>query len=244
MVVFVIAIVVCIVASVLITRSIMIGEVREARSEATAAQNKASSLADQLQKKNSEVKTGAAAGMTDANETSSNDTSAKDSTTQTGVESPWIANGKFTSGDTTLDEEVKSYVDSMVDSSASIDDAAFEMYKSIAWSDYVERDSAQSPSGKNWRTEFARMYYENGCSGNCYEFAAFLMYCLQYMGFSDAKAEATLVELQGGGWGDHAIVYVTNTDGSSCICDTARGTNAWMIPASSYNVQIQDLENA
>ncbi|MDO4796853.1 MAG: hypothetical protein Q4A01_02410 [Coriobacteriales bacterium] len=236
---FVVALVLCVVGSVLITRAIMIGEVREARSEATAAQNKVTSLANELEQERKNAKATSATGTT----TTEAD-GKKDTATGEGVESPWITDGKFSSGDATLDEEVKAYVDGIVDSSMDVDSAAFEMYKSIAWSNYVERDSAQKPSGKDWRTQFARQYYENDCSGNCYEFSAFLSYCLRYMGYADAKAEGAEIELQSGNWGDHAIVYVTNKDGSSCICDTARGTNAWMIPSTSYNLKIVDFENA
>ena len=125
-----------------------------------------------------------------------------------------------------------------------IDTAALEVYKGIAWSDYVERDEAQHPSGKDWRIVYARQYYENDCSGNCYEFAAFLGYCLQYLGFDDAHAEVILIELESGDWGDHGIVFVTNTDGTSCICDTSRGTNGWMLKDTVYNMEIQDVENA
>mgnify|MGYP006872998923 CR=1 FL=1 len=162
----------------------------------------------------------------------------------TGVKSPWTESGTYTSGDATLDEEVKEFCDGIATTDMDIDTALLEVYKGIAWSDYVERDDAQHPSGKDWRLEYARQYYEHDCSGNCYEFASFLGYCLQYMGLSDAHAEGVLVELESGGWGDHGIVYVTNTDGTPSICDTARGTNGWMLKESAYNVQMQDFEDA
>lgn len=236
---FVVVLVACIVGSVLVTRAVLIGQVREAQSDAAAAQNKATSLANELEQERNRGKTQNSTGT--ANATGDNATNAASTE---GVESPWITNGKFSSGDATLDQEVKTYVDGIVDSSTDVDSAAFEMYKSIAWSNYVERENAQKPSGKDWRIQYAKQYYENDCSGNCYEFSAFLMYCLRYMGYADAKAEGAEIELQSGNWGDHAIVYVTNKDGSSCICDTARGTNAWMIPSTSYNLKIVDFENA
>ena len=238
-VVLLVAVLLSVVCSVLVTRSILIGQVREAQSEAAAAQNRAKSLADQLEGQSAKDTTKGADAAAGADATKD-----KATVSQSGLESPWISDGKFSTGDATLDEEVKTYCDGVVDKSQDVDTAALELFKSIAWSEYVERDSAQSPSGKDWRTKFARMYYENDCSGNCYEFSTFLSYCLRYLGFSDAKAEGVLVELQSGGWGDHCIVYVTNKDGSSCICDTARGTNGWMIPSTSYNVKMQDLENA
>lgn len=263
------AIVVTAVASVLITQNLMMPRIEEAEKKAATAQSQVTTLTQQLAK-SADAKTDKAADeeKEDAegseNEESSNKKSAdakdkeqkedkeqkdkedkeKKGSEEAGVESPWVKSGPYTTGDTVLDSEVKAYCDSIVDTSLSQDSAAFEVYKSIAWSDYVERDAAQHPSGENWRTEFARMYYENGCSGNCYEFASFLSYCLQYLGYEDAVAEGVEIEFQSGNWGDHGIVFVTNTDGSSCICDTARGTDAWMISPSSYNMQIMNFESA
>lgn len=161
-----------------------------------------------------------------------------------GVESPWLASGKFTSGDDTLDKEVKEFVDKNCGKSKDVDEAALEVYKAIAWSEYVERDDAQDPKGKDWRQEYARKYYEHDCTGNCYEYATFLSFCLQYMGYDDAIAQACIIEKESGDWGDHGLVFVTNTDGSKCMCDTSYGVNGWMIPAGSYNVQIKDVANA
>ena len=236
------------VASVLITRAVLSPQITTAQREAESAKSQISTLTKQLEKMSGTSKQGDSSGSNSSDSTSANDSSSstdsKKSTTE-GVEDPWVESGTYTSGDAVLDGEVKAFCDSIADkSSMDQDTALLEVYKAIAWSDYVERDSAQQPSGKNWRTEFARMYYENNCSGNCYEFASFLSFCLQYLGLSDATSEGVLVQLQEGGWGDHGIVFVTNTDGSKCICDTARGVNAWMIPESSYNVQIQDFENA
>ena len=53
-----------------------------------------------------------------------------------------------------------------------------------------ERDDAQHPSGENWRTEYARKYYEHDCSGNCYEFACANMYCLRYLGFGNSSVRS------------------------------------------------------
>ena len=230
-----------------VTFSILSPRVEEAQKEATAAKSQVSTLTQQLanQSKNSsstsdtDKKDGTSSSSSSSSSTSSSSAAAKD-----GVEDPWTKSGTYTSGDTVLDGEVKAFVDSKVNKdSMSLADATLEIYKGIAWSDYVERDSAQKPKGKNWRSEYARMYYENSCSGNCYEFAAFLMYCLQYLGYDDATAEGLLIELESGSWGDHAVVFVTNTDGSKCMCDTARGTNGYMISANSYNMKVQDFES-
>ncbi len=219
----------------------------KAEEQVTRSKNQVTSLTEQLSKvSSSSEKSSTSDTKTDSKNASSDSSSSTSKTAEskasTGVADPWTTSGTYTSGDSVLDGEVKVFVDSVVNTSMDINTAALEMYKAIAWSDYVEREAAQHPSGKNWRIEFARMYYENGCSGNCYEFASFLSFCLQYMGFSDATSQGVLVELQSGGWGDHGIVYVTNTDGTACICDTARGTDGWMIPQGSYNVQMQDFE--
>lgn len=232
-------VVVSIVASVLITRGIMISQVKTAQSEAAAAQNKATSLADELEKERKKTTTG----------TTTTDGQAQGQTTTatpatTGVKSPWLDGTTWTSGDSALDEDVKGFCDDKANTTMAFEDAAMEVYKGIAWSDYVERDTAQHPSGKDWRLQYAKQYYDNGCSGNCYEFSAFLSYCMQYMGYPDAKVEGAEIELQSGNWGDHALVFLTNTDGSKCLLDTARGVDGWMLPETAYNMKIVDFENA
>ena len=242
-IVVILLLVIAVAASVLITRSVLTPQIEEAHKEAEVAKSQVSTLTQQLSSATANQST-SSANTSSNSDNKEGSTNKGESTKGDGVDSPWIKSGKFTSGDAVLDSEVKAFCDSIANSSMDRDAAVLEVYKGVAWSEYVERDAAQHPAGKNWRTEFARMYYENGCSGNCYEFAAFLAYCMQYMGFGDAKAEGVLIQLQGGGWGDHGIVYVTSSDGTKCVCDTARGTDGWMLPESTYNVQIQDFENA
>lgn len=251
-----IIVVVCVAATFIITRSVYVPRIEEAERQTTQAKRQVTTLTQQLSKISDDSQDSSSSDSDVDSDTSSSSTSSSSSSdssskpktgtakASSGVEDPWTTSGTYTSGDSVLDGEVKAFVDSVVDSSMNKDAAALEMYKAIAWSDYVERETAQHPSGKNWRTQYARMYYENGCSGNCYEFASFLSFCLQYMGFEDATAQGVEIELQGGSWGDHGIVYVTNTDGTACLCDTARGTNGWMLPQGSYNVHMVDFENA
>lgn len=245
--VVILLVLVSIVASVLITRAVMMQKVNEAQQETAVAKSQVSTLTQQLaalSEKNNSTTSSSTQDEDKDEDGNTEEAETKKKSDSGGVEDPWLKAGTYTSGDTVLDSEVKAFCDSKVNTSMDLDTALLEVYKGIAWSEYVERDEAQNPSGKDWRTQYARMYYEYGCSGNCYEFAAFLSFCLQYLGLEDATAEGVLVQLQGGGWGDHGIVYVTNTDGSACICDTARGTDGWMIPQGTYNVQIQDFENA
>lgn len=159
-----------------------------------------------------------------------------------GVESPWTASGKFTSGDDTLDQEVKVFCDANSGSATTKEEAAFSVYMAIVGSDYVERDNAQEPGGDGWRAKYARQYFETDDSGNCYEFACAIMYCLRYLGYPDAKAEYVVVELQSGAWGEHGLCFVTNTDGQACFIDSSRGTNGWMLGTDAYNYQIRDVE--
>ena len=161
-----------------------------------------------------------------------------------GVDDPWLSSGKFTTGDAKLDEEVKKFCDSNCTTDQSREDAAFAVYTAVAWSEYVERDDAQHPAGAQWRIEYAHKYAEHENTGNCYEFAAFLMYCLRYMGYNDALAEGVIVEFQSGSWGDHGLVFVTNSEGESCLCDTSRGADGWMLSSGVYNYEVQDFENA
>lgn len=188
--------------------------------------------------------TSTSTSTTSSNKNGSNNSTTSSKSSTTGVKDPWVTSGTYTTGDAELDEKVKKFCDSHADSSMDLETALLEVYKGVAWSEYVERPDAQKPAGKNWRIEYAHKYYDHDCSGNCYEFAAFLSYCLQYMGLSDAHAEGVLVEKESGSWGDHGLVYVTNTDGTECLCDTSLGTNGWMLKATAYNVQLQDFENA
>lgn len=219
--------------------------------EGTSTQ--ASSVATDTQGSMSDSNTGfdTSDGGSNSNMTSSSESSSSMSTSATfkaqpgnGVKSPWLKSGKFSSGDATLDEEVKTFCDGIATTDMDLATAALEVYKGVAWSEYVERDDAQHPAGPDWRIEYARKYYEHDRSGNCYEFASFLSFCLQYLGYTDAHAEGVLIEKQSGDWGDHGLVYVTNLDGTPSLCDTSRGTDGWMLKDTSYNVQFQDFENA
>ena len=231
-------------AAVFITRATLTPQIEKAQQETANAKSQIATLTKQLDKASGSSNASSSSSSTKDETTSSTTDSKKTASTQ-GVEDPWVESGTVTTGDSVLDGEVKAFCDSIADKSKMDQDTALlEVYKGVAWSEYVERAAAQKPSGKNWRIEFARMYYENGCSGNCYEFAAFLSYCMQYLGLSDATAQGVLIEMQAGDWGDHGIVYVTNTDGSKCLCDTAMGTNGYMLPESTYNIQMQDFENA
>ncbi len=221
----------------------MQSKVDKAQAEAADAKSQVATFTKQIAASNANTSTGANS-VSDKSSSSDQSSSSKESISSEGVEDPWVESGTFTTGDSELDSEVKAFCDSIATEDMDFDTAVQNVYTGIAWSEYVERDDAQHPSGKDWRIKFARMYYENSCSGNCYEFAAFLSYCLQYMGYSDAHAEGVAIEFESGSWGDHGIVFLTDKSGSKCICDTARGLDGYMIPENSYNMEIQDFESA
>lgn len=232
------------VTSVLITRNVYTPQVENAQHEASVAKSQNDTLVKQLSQITTGQEEANKKGSSKSTTSSGKTDGSKNSSASSGVEDQWVDSGTYTTGDEVLDTEVKAFCDSHANSSMSRDAAMLEVYKAVAWSPYVERDEAQHPSGKNWRINFARMYYENGCSGNCYEFAAFLQYCMQYLGYDDAVAEGVAIELASGNWGEHGIVYVTNTDGTACLCDTSRGTDGYMLSKDVYNVKIEDFENA
>ena len=241
-----VAFVLAIALTAYVTRSMVLSSVGDTVSAGVA---EAATAAPEASEGASQVQIGDGGGAPATNEAAPQETSSESPKSDgpksgDGVKSPWISSGTFATGDATLDEEVKKFCDGIATTDMDIDTAALEVYKGVAWSDYVERDDAQHPAGKDWRIEYARQYYENDCTGNCYEFAAFLGYCLQYLGFADAHSEAVILELKSGDWGDHGLVYVTNTDGTPSLCDTSLGTNGWMLKDTAYNVQIQDVENA
>lgn len=237
----VVLVLVSVVASVFATRAFMAPQISEQTTEASEAQEQIEVLTKRLEttiRESAEREEQLRKELEAAQETSKGKEEKKDAPTAGGVSSPWLEEG-FSTGDSTLDGEVKAFCDARSDRSMDRETAAFEVFKGVAWSDYVERDNAQKPTGDNWRVEYARQYYENDCTGNCYEFAAFVMYCLQYMGYPDAMAEAVVLELQGGDWGDHGLVFVTNAQGDSCLCDTSRGVDGWMLPSGAYNYEIK-----
>ena len=220
------AVLVSVLSSTLVTRCVMQGPIKEAQKTAKTAEREAAKLKNKVDTLEDQLAT------------------AQASAQNAGVDDPWVASGKFTTGDSSLDQEVKEFCDSHADSSKPASEAVIDVYTSIAWSEYVERDDAQHPAGPDWRLEYAHKYYEHDCSGNCYEFAAFLMYCMRYMGYPDAMCQGIELEFEAGSWGDHGIVFVTDTDGTERILDTARGLDGWMLDKDIYNYRIVDFESA
>ena len=184
-------------------------------------------------------------GDSSAQAASSSDSSAQSASASStdsgeGVEDPWTENGRFSTGDSELDELVKAFCDEHSDSSKSAAENAKNAYQEAVWRDYVEDDTNQEPVGPDWDIEYAKQSLKKG-SGNCYEFAAVDEYILKYFGYSDAQAEPCLVLKQSGDWGDHGLTFVTDTDGRKCMLDSSFGANGWMLDADSYSLQLVDV---
>jgi hypothetical protein len=159
------------------------------------------------------------------------------------VESPWTDTGYYTTGDATLDNYLKEFCDERSNSGASFSDNAYNANLFVATeADYIERANNQSPWGPDWDVEYAKQFFEEGKSGNCYNFAAVTQFILQYFGYSDAEGQPCVVELESGNWGDHGLVFVTNKEnGKKCLVDDALGSNGWMLDADSYNFDVRNI---
>ncbi len=167
---------------------------------------------------------------------------ASSTTAKQGVASPWTDDGTFSTGDSTLDAYIKDVCDKHSKDGATYDENAYDTYIFVSRTDYVERQNNQSPWGPTWDVEYAKQYFEEGDSGNCYNYAAVVEYVLKYFGYSDAEAEPCVVALESGAWGDHGLVFVTNKkDNKRCIIDSSLSANGWMLDGDSYQYDIRNI---
>lgn len=171
---------------------------------------------------------------------SATSSSASAASSSEGVESPWTASGRFSSGDAELDQIIKSFCDTNTNNELSREDNAFNTYCQAVWSDYIERDNNQEPVGADWDIVYAKQFY-NGGGGNCYEMAAFVEYLLKYFGYEDATAVPAHVLRQSGEYGEHGLVYVTDVDGRKAMCDSSFGADGWLMDADMYTVKVVDV---
>ena len=159
-----------------------------------------------------------------------------------GVESPWTDDGRFSTGDSALDNYIKQLCDEHSTAGASFDKNAYDAYIYVSRTDYVERKNNQSPWGPTWDIEYAKQYFDEGNKGNCYNFCAVYEYILKYFGYSDAEAEPCVVKLDSGSWGDHGLVFVTNkVDGKRCLVDGALSANGWMLDINAYDYDVRNI---
>ena len=162
---------------------------------------------------------------------------------QQGVESPWTESGYFSTGDEKLDAYIKQLCDEHSTEGASFDQNAYDTNVYVSRTDYVERENNQSPFGVGWDVEYAKQYFEEGNSGNCYNFAAVTQFILRYFGYDDAEAQPCVVGLESGNWGDHGLVFVTNkVDGKRCLVDDALSANGWMLDIDAYEYDVRNID--
>ena len=156
-----------------------------------------------------------------------------------GVEDPWLDGGYFTTGDKDLDEQVKAFCDKYSTDGSSASDNAYNTFCNITWSDYDEWAGNQHPHTYDWTVQYAKDFFDRG--GNCFSMASAVQWCLRYFGYSDAHAELTYQERQGGGWLDHGLTWVTDIEsGEIRMVDSEMSSKGWMMQPHSYNVEILD----
>ena len=183
------------------------------------------------------------AGGDESGSASEGASSSSSSQAQQGVESPWTDSGYFSTGDSELDNYVKTFCDEHTTEGASFAENAEATNLVVSTqTDYVERENNQSPWGPEWDVEYAKQFFEAGNSGNCFNFTAVTQFILRYYGYSDAEAQPCVVELQSGSWGDHGLVFLTDkSTGKRAIVDDAMGGNGWMLDINAYNYDIRNI---
>lgn len=174
--------------------------------------------------------------------TSESSSAATDASSGEGVESPWTDSGRFSTGDAELDAYIKKVCDEHSTPGGSFDQNAYNTNIYISRTDYVERENNQSPWGEGWDVEYAKQFFTEGESGNCYNFAAVTEYVLKYFGYADAEAEPCIVKLESDSWGDHGLVFVTNkVNGQRCLVDDALSADGWMLDINAYDYDVRNI---
>ena len=176
------------------------------------------------------------------------ETSAEDANTANnvyqGVEDPYTYTGYFSTGSDELDQQVKAFCDAIADPTLDARSNAQKVFQKIAGnSTYTIRSVTDKPGGPEWYRVCAEQYFSTATpdqgihgSGDFYDYASALCYCLRYFGFSDALA-VPLASLTGSEY--KAVVVVTDTSGTSCVCDPSQYANGWMndLYAQSFLVE-------
>ena len=186
---------------------------------------------------------GSTGGESPSSATGASDSTAATTSSGGGVESPWTDNGLFSTGDAELDAYVKELCDAHSSPTATYSENAYDTFMYVVGTGYVERENNQSPYGEGWDLEYAKQYFQEGESGNCFNFAAVNEYLLKYFGYADAEAEPCVVKLESDSWGDHALVFVTNkVNNQRCLVDAAAGSSGWMLDIDEYTYDVRNIE--
>lgn len=166
-----------------------------------------------------------------------------------GLEDKWLASGVFTTGNKELDVQVKEFCDALTMEGLSAHDNAQTTFNTIVWSGYEERTAEEKPSGADWDKAAARHFFTTGVpaegvggTGDVYEFAAAISYCLRYFGFTDALAVPVLRGTLATGQTSSALVVVTNEYGMSCVCDPTLLADGWMLDRDLYSIVVENIE--
>ena len=180
----------------------------------------------------------AAAGSEDANAASN---------VYNGVESPYTYSGYFSTGNDELDLQVKTFCDAIADPTLEARDNAQRVFEKIVQSqNYTMRSASDKPGGPEWYLVCAEQYFASATpdqglpgSGDYYDYAAAISYCLRYFGFSDALA-VPLTDATGTSFGQ-AVVVVTDVSGTSCVCDPSKPYAGWMLDSYSQNLIVENI---
>lgn len=164
-----------------------------------------------------------------------------------GVEDPYTYTGYFTTGNDELDQQVKAFCDSIGDPTLEARDNAKKVFDAIAQkSDYTVRAYADKPGGPEWYRVCGEQYFASAKpdegkagSGDYYDYASAVCWCLRYFGFSDALA-VPLTNEAGTDYGK-AVVVVTDISDTLCVCDPSRPYDGWMLDAYAQNLVIENI---
>ena len=180
-----------------------------------------------------------------------NTTTAEDanaaSNVYNGVESPYTYSGYFSTGNDELDLQIKTFCDAIADPTLEARDNAKKVFEKIAQnSTYVMRSMSDLPGGPEWYLVCAEQYFASATpdqglpgSGDYYDYAAAISYCLKYFGFSDALA-IPLTDTTGTSYGQAAVI-VTDVSGTPCICDPSKPYAGWMLDSYTQNLTVQNI---
>ena len=165
-----------------------------------------------------------------------------------GLEDKWLASGLFTTGNKELDAQVRDFCDALTVEGSSARDNANNVFNTIVWSQYEERGPNEQPSGTEWTIASARHYFSTASpadgqpgSGDVYDFAAAISFCLRYFGFYDAYAIPIVKGTLATGQTNSALVIVSDEYGQACVCDPTLAAEGFMLDRGLYTIVVDNI---
>lgn len=166
-----------------------------------------------------------------------------------GVEDKWVPEGVFTTGNRELDQQVKQFCDALTVEGASVRENAHTAYNTIVWSNYEDRSADEAPTGNDWAINAAQHFFSTGDpekgisgTGDVYEFAAAVGFCMRYFGFYDAITVPVIGSVSSGSSsGGGALVLVSDEYGQPCVCDPQLTGDGWMLDRELYDIVVDDI---